>query len=250
MHRPALPLLLALCVATAGCSVLGPDHTREERAEAALDRAQDAVADAGTYRYEVDVEIVAETDDRTERIAADVSGAVDLDRQRLRTEATVDDRNQAAYQIGQTRYQNCPSPWGWRVTERDDEGNWSSATPVTRQLALLESGSLYWNGTDAVDGRNATLLVGEPTEEALTQYQEERSSSLLGGPSAENVRMRLWLDPDSGRPIASSLRFDVSGRDGTATATLRASYGEYGEPVSITVPEEARDGLRGPCPGS
>ena len=43
MNRPALHVAVAVCVLMTGCSVLGQDHTREERAVSALADARDAV---------------------------------------------------------------------------------------------------------------------------------------------------------------------------------------------------------------
>lgn len=59
MRRPALHLAIAVCVLLAGCSLLGPDHTRDERAESALADARDAINDTKTYRFDGEMRVVA-----------------------------------------------------------------------------------------------------------------------------------------------------------------------------------------------
>jgi hypothetical protein len=96
----------------------------------------------------------------------------------------------------------------WGVDEREAD-DWSTLTPAARQLSLLESGSLYHNGTETVDGEETTVLLGEPTSEALTRYQERRSPSLFGGPNVENAEVRVWLDGETDRPRQTRFEFEV-----------------------------------------
>lgn len=241
-------MAVALCVLLAGCSLLG-SPTREERATAALANASDALNATETYRFESEISVVATADDRTERVDVDASGTVDFPARKMRTNATRDGETYRSYVDNRTVYQECPHPaWGWGTEEVD--GDWETQTPAHRQLALLRSGPLYYNGTDTVDGDRAILLTGEPTTDALTRYSDRRSDSLFGGPNVENARAEVWLDPDTYRPLESHVRFEVSESGNTATATLRTTFSDYGDPVSIEVPPEARDDpLEMGCPG-
>lgn len=241
MARPALHALLAVCVLTAGCSLLSPDHTREARAVGALDNATDTLAATETYHFESDMAVTASADGRTERVDIDLAGGVDVATREMRQNATSDGVSRRAFVLNRTVYRECTPPWdGWAVEEFDDDVEWVNRTPAVRQLSLLESGSLYWNGTEIVDGEPAVLLTGEPTADALAEYRDEKSQPLFGGPSVDDAELRAWLDADTGLPRRTELRFTVSERDATATATMTTTFGDYGEPVSVDLPAEAR----------
>ena len=250
MDRPALHVAVAVCVLLAGCSLLGPSHTREARATAALENASDALNGTDTYHFESDLSVVATADDRTESVRVDLVGSVDTVARELWTNATRDGETYESYVLNRTAYQECggPGPW-WGKTEV--EGDWDAQTPARRQLALLRSGSLYWNGTDTVDGESAVVLLGEPTTDALTRYSERRSGSVFGGPNVENAHIRVWLDAETHRPLRTRLSFEVSEGGNTASATMTTRFTGYGDPISVEVPPEAReDSLELGCPGS
>ena len=249
MNRPALHVALAVCVLLAGCSLLGPSYTREERATRGLDNASATLDGAETYRFDSDMSVVATADGRTERVDIDLTGAIDVGAREMRTNTTLEGETYRSYLLNRTVYQECADPWPWGKSET--ETNWSVQTPARRQLDLLRSGSLYWNGTVDLDGESALLLTGEPTGEAITRYQERQSRSLLGGPSVENARIRVWLDPETYRPRKTDLRFEVKEGGNTATARVTSHFTDYGAPVSVEVPAEAReDPLEMGCPGS
>jgi len=249
VNRPALHGALAVCVLLAGCSLLGPSHVREERATRALDNASATLDGTETYRFESDMTVVATADDRTERVDVDLTGAIDVGAREMRTNATLEGETYRSYLLNRTVYQECAGTvWDWGT--RETETNWSVQTPARRQLDLLRSGSLYWNGSVTLDDETAILLTGEPTGKAITRYQERQSRSLLGGPSVENARMRVWLDPETYRPVETDLRFEVKEGGNTATATVTSRFSDYGAPVSVEVPAEAReDPLEMGCPG-
>lgn len=250
MRRSALHLAIAVCVLLAGCSLLGPDHTRDDRAESALAEARDAINDSETYRYDGDVRVVAAAEGRTERVSVQMNGTVDASRQRVHGFAERDGETFESYLINRTRYQECGGMTDlWAVEERETD-DWSTLTPAVRQLSLLESGSLSHNGTETVEGEETTLLVGEPTSEALTRYQERRSRPLFGGPSVENAEVRVWLDEETDRPRKTRVRFEVSQGGNTATATVETRFSNYGADVSVHVPVIPEDDRwSGECPG-
>ena len=241
MARLALHALLAVCVLTAGCSLLGTDHTREERAVTALDNTTDTLTATETYRFESKMTVIAATDSRTERIDVGLTGAVDVADHKMRQKATRDGESRRAFVLNRTVYQECAPPWdGWAVEDPAEDVRWLNQTPAARQLSLLESGSLYWNGTEPVDGERAVVVTGEPTVDALTEYREDRSQPVFGGPSIEDPELRAWVDADTGRLLRTELRFTVSKGDNSATATMTTTFADYGDPVSVELPAEAR----------
>lgn len=234
MDRHALYVAVAASVLLAGCSLLGPDHTRDERAVETLENATDSIESVDSYRFAS--ELTVATDDYGEQIDVSLSGAVNASTRETRSTATLDGESVRSFVSNQTAYQECQSPWsGWGVEELDD-GEWMDRTPAVRQLSLLESGSLYWNGTDTVRGEQAFVITSEPTADALTTYREERSGSLFGGPSFDETRLRAWLDSDTGRPLQTELQFTVSDGGESAEATMTTTFADYNAPVSVDIP--------------
>ncbi len=243
MARPALHAALALLVVLAGCSLLAPEPPRDDRAVAELEAAQRALEAVESYRYESDLHAVARDDGRTERVDATVAGAVDRTTRRMNGTTRQDGRTAEHYLLNRTAYRQCGRGMGFWGAENRSAEDWDRLTPAARQLSLLETGALRHGGTATVDGRDATLLVGEPPAKALRQYRDERSQPLFGGPNVRNVTMAVWLDAETSRPVETALSFEVGGRDGSATASMTTRFRAYDEPVAIELPAEVEEVL-------
>lgn len=251
MVRPALHGALALCVVLAGCSALAPAPTRQDRAVAAHQNATDAVGDVDTYRFESTLRVDASGNGRSESVTVDASGAVAVDARRMQTTAERDGETRTSYLDNRTRFVECPDPWdGWGRERVDGEDDWSRQTPLVRHLSLLGSGSLYWNGTTTLDGERVALVTGEPSKKALRRYRDDGRGPTLGGPSVENPEVSAWLDLETSRPRKVAVSFEVTNGDATADARLVSRFVDYGDPVDVSVPAEARaDPYELGCPG-
>lgn len=252
MARPALLVAVALLALTAGClSTLADPPGREDRAEATLDDAQAALDSVETYRYDGTARMVATDGAREERVEFKLEGAVDVSAQRGRSRAVSDRENRSAYVVGERVYEECSVvAVSWGVENRTIEGDWVETTPAGRHLELLESGSLRVAGGGSVDGRDATVLAGRPSTGALERYVEVTPRRLVGGPTLQRPRVRVWVDNRTARPLKSVLTFEVTDGERTASADVRTRYRAYDEPVSIELPEEAlEEPWSGGCPG-
>lgn len=228
----------------------GEPPTREDRAVATLAEARDVANETQSFRFDGELDVVATSDERRETVEATLRGNVSVADRRLVTRTHVQGETLEGYVVGDTAYQECAMMGTFWARSNVTTDDWAATTPLSRQLALLESGSLYYNGTTTVDGETATMLDGEPTTEALTQFQERRPGQVVGSEAVEDPRIRVWLDPDTNRTNRITLEFDVSEGDATGSTTLTTRYSDYGEPVSITLPEEATDDpVTGGCPG-
>lgn len=252
MARPALLAAVALLVLAAGCQSIPLDPAdREDRAVSRLDDSQAALDSAETYRYDGTARFVATDGAREERAEFDLDGAVDVAAQQSRSTMVSEEENRSIYVIGEQVYRECSViAVSWGVENRTIEGDWVDATPAGLHLELLESGSLRVAGADTVDGREATVLAGRPSTGAVERYVEVTPRRLVGGPVLQQPMVQVWIDNRTALPVKSVLTFEVAEGDTTASAAIRVRYHAYGEPVTVELPDEAREEpWSGSCPG-
>ncbi|HKJ57669.1 MAG TPA: hypothetical protein VKA37_00440 [Halobacteriales archaeon] len=252
MRRAARLGALALLVVLAGCTgFLGEEPVRDEQAVAAAEESKRALSEVESYRFTTDLHVEATDGGRTEQIDATSLGAVNATAKRLNVTARIDDRTQRSYLLNRTNYKECPMPGAFWAVENQTADEWVELTPAFKQLSLLESGDLRTEGAATVDGRAATHVVGEPSGEAFMQYIDERNRPLIGGPEIRDPQVEVWIDNETRLPLKTRLRFTVAAEGGTATARQVTRYRAYGEPVSVELPAEAREGhvLEGGCVG-
>lgn len=250
MRRPVRVGALALLVVLAGCSgLVGEQAVREESAVAAVEGSRAALDAVESYRFTNDLHVEATDDGRTRQIDARGVGAVNVTEKRLNVTGRIDGRTQRSYLVNRTNYRECSRVPFWGVENRT-AGEWEELTPAVKQLSLLDRGDLRLAGAATVDGRNATLVVGEPPAEALGQYIDEGNRPLIGGPEVRDPTVSVWVDNGTHLPLKTRLRFTVTEGTGVATAEIVTRFSDYGEPVSIEVPEEARERtMSGGCVG-
>jgi len=153
---------------------------------------------------------------------------------------------------GDRAYQECEDPWGYAVENASTDRRWASKTPLHRQLALFERSNVYWRGNRTLDGNRTVLVIAYPTADTLQSLPDRRRA---GGVEVsrwtlENATARLWIDPDTNRPVRSELTLEIEQRGATATAHMTVRYRDYDEPVDVSIPAAARDDpMKTGCPG-
>jgi hypothetical protein len=250
-RRAAASLALLVLVVSAGCLGFGAQPERTARAEAELAAAQAAVEDVETYQYETQMDLSASVEDERRQLAVRIEGTVDVAERMARSRAHLDGANRTAYVTNRTAYRECESPWGWGNESIAVEGSWIQATPLGRQLQLLESGGLHVEAEDSLAQADAVVLVGQPSAASLEKYGVSATQPAIGGPSVENVSVRVVIDNSTHRPIRSTVAFAVAGGGGAGQGTVDTQFSAYDEPVSIAIPDVVKDeaGETG-CPGS
>lgn len=253
MRRPTLHVALAVCLVLAGCSVLGDDPVREGAAVERLDAASERAATLESYRY--DLSFTVESSASSRRVGGSGTGRINLTTRHATTNLTVDGTTRRSYVDNRTAYVQCPGVAGgpsvfWGQEDVPTERDWRETTPIGRQLAMLSTGDLYYNGTETIDGREVVHLTGAPSKSELDRYGAGAGSRpLFGSPNVDSLTVSLWLDERTNRPVRSEVTVVVSGDGETATATLTTRYRDYGERVEVTVPAEVREkAMRGGCP--
>ena len=250
MRRPLLHVAVAVLLVLAGCSVLADDPVREPAAVDRLNATQDRVDDVSSYRYNMTVN--ASSSGSSRRIDGHGVGAVNVTTKRKVINASLDGTRAVTYIDNRTAYTECQFPGtGWGRQSLSAESGWTELTVLGRQLALLSTGDLYHNGTERIDGQEVVHLSGRPTDDALSGDDGSSSVSVFDSSKADEVTVHLWVDAETNRPVRTDLRVVSRANDETATATLAVRYRGYGDPVRISIPEEARDPFYDTgCPGS
>lgn len=251
MRRPALlPIALLVVVVAAGCLGLGGDPpVREDRAVAVLENASETARSVDSYAFDMRFGIQAETQERTRSVTVQGSGRVNATAETMAMTSEVQGETLKGYIDGRRAYEQCPPSgmhWG---QENVTAANWSRATPLGRQLALLSTGDLYYNETETLDGREVIHLTGRPSLSALRQRSDVGAASLPDADRIEDLEVEAWIDAATHRLVRSRYTATAAGSEGSATATVELSFGDYGTPVTVTVPDEARDAFfDGGCP--
>ncbi|WP_435102640.1 hypothetical protein [Halarchaeum sp. P4] len=237
--------LLALLVPLAGCGVFadGPPPS-DERAVDAVETANASVADVETYRFDLAMHVTASNADRTRSVRVDGNGSVDVRERLMHAVVHAEGNTLHSYVTSEHAYQECAPPWhGYAVENVSETGRWATVAPLHRQLALLDRTNVYWQGNRTLDGNRTVLVTASPSAATLTSFVENRQTDSVDLQSGgfENATVRLWLDPETDRPVKFELRLRLSRGETTATATLTTHYRDYGAPVSVTVPSNVTD---------
>lgn len=241
MSRPALlPVALLVVVLTAGCLGLGGEPpVREDRAVDVLESATDRTQQVETYRF--DLSLFGETSQDGRLVEASGQGRVNVTARTLAANTTANGHTAAAYIDNDTAYEQCARPGSFWGERRVTAENWTAGTPLGRHLVLLSSGDLYYNGTERVDGSELIHLSGRPSLEAIEETSGAGTTDLPSGAAVDRLTLDAWIDAETHRLRRSRMVISVSRDDRRATVRLRAEFHSYGEPVSVSVPADARD---------
>jgi outer membrane lipoprotein-sorting protein len=251
-------LVLAICFVSllAGCGTFVADSQTpsDERAVAAVEEANSTVAAVEAYRFEMEMHVTASDGEQSRTVRVDGEGAVNVSAKGMQATTRMQDQTVKSYVDGHKAYQGCQDPWGGYAVENVSRSEpWVTTTPLHRQLLLFERSNVYWRGNETLDGNRTVLVTASPSAETIDSLMDRRQAGDmdLNRGSLENATARLWLDPNTNRPIQSELRIKISQRGATATATITVQYSEYGEPIAISIPPEVYDDTYElGCPGA
>lgn len=235
--RAAATLCCSALLVLAGCLGGGASaYEMSEREQQLKERATGAVPAVDSYR--VDGEISVSVADR-----GSVSGSIDgvIDRADRRAKVTVDLRGAASveattYIVNDTAYVNARNVW--RTRDVADRNLWDRNAQLERQRELFEAAAFELRGNATVDGERVREVRLHVPEE---KYDEVRELSQAGAADGEitDLTYTLYLDAETDRPrrVAVDMSMRVDGQDADASVTM--TFSEFGENVSVTVPEEA-----------
>lgn len=248
-HAAAAVVLVGLVVLS-GCLGFGGPPPSDPGAEAVVDSAVDASSSVQTYRYSLDIRVVASDGGETRRVSMSVDGAVDRTTDKMRADLTYQGSERSTYVTGSIAYTECESPWGWGRENLSTSTDWESKDTLGRQVDMLDNSPVYWVDNETVDGESVHVVEARPSAETLSKYSERRSGGVFG-PGIEDATLTAWIVEDSGRLLQTELEFTVTEGGGSADASMTTRFTDYGANVTITIPDEATDDPHTlGCPGS
>ena len=175
---------------------------------------------------------------------------------RVDREANVTQRQEAGgvtttvrtYVVNDTLYQRRPAfaqryDSNWVATDlADADRSWDAFDTLSRQRDLLNISEVTLDGTTTVDGEEVYVLRAEPDVDAY----ENLSVSITGlNPNVSSLSATFYVDTETSLLVASTTELDatqtVNGRTVDVEQRADLRFEGYGEPVDVTLPEEARE---------
>lgn|GEM_PF-3416233 len=241
-RKTVLLALLAVLVATSGCSGLSNDTTTTPQsnvdAAAVQSQALAAMENASTYAYE----LTGTQHVQGATVTYDASGVVNRDRKRMHANttatATKGDRTNTVetetYVVNDTRYISREGVWRTQPLERDA---WSQ-NALGRQRDILAGADVSYVNTTTVEGVETYAISVDPGETSLENYVKTRSD-VSGDVSVEDVHVVQYIAVDTHRLRKVSLEMTISVNGQTVDQQFSLTYSDYGTETTIEVPDEA-----------
>jgi len=243
MQRRTLAVLsVAALLVTAGCAGLGGGGGGAGDAEQVKEDATAAMQDVDTYRMSMEMNISA----NGQSITMTQGGVFDHEAERARLNVSAFGMQTVTYLDGTTMYMK--SNGRWQTRDMSDQDPWESGNGITQQQNILESGEVTVEGTETVDDVETTVLSVDPDEEQLKELIAQQQSQSFEGITIENATYTLYVAKESDLPQKMEMTMEMSMEGQTAEANMTAYFSEYGEPVNITIPEEATSASLGGVP--
>ncbi|SEW30242.1 LolA-like protein [Halobacterium jilantaiense] len=235
MRRRALvAVCVALLVATAGCSALGGGDGAQptESEQSVHERVAAATQDVATYGVEFRMNITA----NGETLQLTQEGVYNRTSERARLNMSVYGTPATSYFDGETAY--VTSGGQWQVQNLSGSGLWAENGTLARQRTLLDVGSVSVVGNETVDGVETTVYAVDADPEAYQSLlgQQVGTTESVG---IQNATYRLYVADETDRPRKAELSMTVATRGQSSQANVTILFSEYGEPVRVTIPEDA-----------
>ncbi len=245
--------LVILLVLLAGCSGGDPAPPSDERALTLLNQTQVALSDVDSYRYQLDGHIESDAAGDRHRVSITGAGGVNLTAKRMNATTRIDEETRTTYVTGQTAYVECAQPAvGWEKANRSDRTDWQNNTPLGRTIALLEETNVYYRGERSLAGHSAHVIEGYPTMRDFRDLNptKQGTGGQLQGGEIQNITVRLWIDPETNRPLRTDHRIEVSVQGKTGVLQFSFRFSDYNASIVISVPTEVHEHTwKTGCPG-
>ncbi len=235
--------LLALLVAAAGCSGGGDQApTDAPPADSLQDNVTAAMEDVETVTFTLNISMDAPSRDQTVRVNAD--GAMDIPNQSMRLSSRMQGRQSievTQYIIGNTMYAHMDGQW---ITQNMTGRNiWEqNTTRLAMQQQLMEDASVDVTGSATVGDRDVWVVSVQPAAEDIRSIMSQQATMRLPeNVQFQNLTATQYVDKETYhvRKLDMSVTMGTQGQQSTVDMTM--TFTGFNEPVTIELPEEARN---------
>ncbi len=261
----ALLLLLGPLFLSVGCSEAGiTGQELKEKAVAASD-------DVKSCRFSLSQTLHLTGEGKEKKIDStaqyDITGAVDLENQRMRLRMLMKLPEEARpqgmpetfemeqYCLGDAIYThaNLPGMPGW-LKSKAPEGYWEMQKQTQSEVELLQSSEFRILGREAVSGTECWAVELKPNLEKLAELASSSPLAQLGSEQLQktlkSARVKQWYATDTFFPIkrefelvlgGNSQDFGLPDEEVKVTVQMISTYNyfKFNEPVEIELPPEA-----------
>lgn len=249
--RPTTRALLvtafvALLAATAGCTDGGSSLDPSDAPPASELQNESIAVMEGVETVTFTMEMESGTEGQQLTINAD--GAMDLPARKMRMDMQMNmgrEIEATQYIIDNTSYINVNDQWQTRDT--GDMNVWGQGNQLATQREALEGATVEITGTDVVNGHDVWIVSVEPDPEALRSLMAQQSggASLPENVEIENMSFRQYVDAETYHVRQFDMEANVQSQGQTVTVTMQMTFDAFNEPVTIELPEAARQATSG-----
>ncbi|MFC5970721.1 hypothetical protein ACFPYI_05180 [Halomarina salina] len=158
------------------------------------------------------------------------------------TETYIDGRNGTFYQYSPALEQEFGSSWV-RASVAGDAEVWDQYDTLSRQRDLLAASNVSLEGVQTVNGTDAYVLTGSPNASRFQDLGIGSGSSL----EVSNITATFYVSVEDATLVGSTVELagtqQARGRSLPFQRTADIRFSGYGDPVTVTIPDEADDAV-------
>ena len=262
LFLPSLPIL-ALSIIVAGCA------QHKLNAEEIVNRTVNATSKVGTYKYDLDMKInsygqvptvpkVASGENTTIKSVMKAGGTLDIAKKEMQTtvDYSVSLQEQPMRQLlsleffatNNESYMKLAVPLRSEYWAKAGLDVWEYLDQGAQQIELLKTAvEVELLGMEKVNGIDFYILKTTPDSEKLANWLSRHLFLIsLGNIQAKKEELlsfsiKLWIARDS--YLLNKAEFETNNRDHDGDDDIKGQidFYDYNQPVSIMIPQEARD---------
>lgn len=177
-------------------------------------------------------------------------GVMDYESQKMRMEmemgGMVGEQSITQYVVNETMYVKAMGEW-----QKQDaaEMNIWERNELSQQQALLENSSVEISDTRSYQGHSVHVVNVDPDEETIQEIMASGGAGNAAGgefgpaaqPSVSDMAVTQYIDTETNHVRYSEIVVSMETMGEEVDMTMTMTFDEFGEPVDITLPDEAED---------
>jgi hypothetical protein len=195
-------------------------------------RVADATEDVATYHVGFRMNLTT----NGETLQLTQAGVYNRTSERARLNVSVYGTPATSYFDGETAYVNAGGQW--QVQDLSGSGVWGENGTLARQRALLDAGNVSVVGNETVAGVETTVYAVDADPAAFESLLGQQAGTTVEV-VVQNASYRLYVADDTDLPRKAELSTTVTAQGRSSRANVTILFSDYGEPVHVTVPEDA-----------